>query len=299
MKFEIPEDEYMSYGHNACPGCGMPVLMRYVTKVLGKRSIIVVIAGCVGGILGRFPYATLKIPHLAMAFAAGASAATGIRAGLDRKGVKDVTVFTWAGDGGTFDIGLQGLSGAAERNDDILYICYDNEAYMNTGVQRSSATPWGSWTTTTPSYSFKNTPKKNIMEIMAAHRIPYAATVSIAHIDDLLAKVRRAKEAKGFRFVHAYSPCPTGWRMAPENSIHAARLAVDTKVFPLYEIENGLLHRITVIPKGKPVKQYLSLQGRFQHLTDEQIDSIQANVDFNWKILENKCRTTYENLEDP
>jgi pyruvate/2-oxoacid:ferredoxin oxidoreductase beta subunit len=290
MKFRISEEEYMYSGHNACPGCGMPILMRFVTKELGKRSIIVVIAGCVGGILGRFPYATLQIPHLAMAFAGGAAAATGIRAGLDIKGVKDVTVFTWAGDGGTFDIGLQGVSGAAERNDDILYVCYDNEGYMNTGVQRSSATPWGSWTTTTPSYRFKNVPKKNIMEILAAHRIPYAATVSIAYIGDLVEKIRKAKNVKGFRFIHAYSPCPTGWRMSPDMSIEVARLAVDTKVFPLYEIEGGLSYSMTAVPKGKPVKEYLKLQGRFGHLTDEEIGFIQADVDLNWKLLEEKCK---------
>lgn len=289
MKFQIPEQEYMYCGHNACPGCGMPILMRYVTKELGKRSIIVVIAGCVGGILGRFPYATLQIPHLAMAFAGGAAAATGIRAGLDIKGIKDVTVFTWAGDGGTFDIGLQGISGAAERNDDMLYICYDNEGYMNTGVQRSSATPWGSWTTTTPSYRFKYTPKKNIMEILAAHRIPYAATVSMAYIDDLLEKIKKAKNIKGFRFIHAYSSCPTGWRMPSEMSIEVARLAVETRIFPLYEIEDGLTYHITVWPKRKPVKQYLKLQGRFHHLTPEEMDFIQNNVDFNWQILEKKC----------
>jgi pyruvate/2-oxoacid:ferredoxin oxidoreductase beta subunit len=290
MKFEILESEFMYQGNNGCPGCGMPVLLRHVTKVLGERSIIVVVAGCVGGVLGRFPYATLKIPQLAMAFAGGAAAAAGIRTGLDKKGIKDVTVLTWAGDGGTFDIGLQGVSGSAERNDDVLYVCYDNEAYMNTGVQRSSATPWGSWTTTTPSENFKDVRKKNIMEIMAAHRIPYAATVSMAYIDDLVDKIKKAKETKGFRFIHAYSSCPTGWKMLPENSIRAARLAVETGTFPLYEVQNGLIHRITVYPKKKPVSDYLSLQGRFQHLNSDQIDAVQAEVDQNWQILQNKCQ---------
>jgi pyruvate/2-oxoacid:ferredoxin oxidoreductase beta subunit len=298
MRFEIPENEYMYQGHNSCPGCGMPILMRHVTKILGERSIIVVVAGCVGGILGRFPYATLKIPHLAMAFAGGAAAAAGIRAGLDRKGIKDVTVFTWAGDGGTFDIGLQGLSGSAERNDDVLYICYDNEAYMNTGVQRSSATPWGSWTTTTPSGGFKDVRKKNIMEIMAAHRIPYAATVSIAYVEDLVKKIKTAKELRGFRFIHAYSSCPTGWKMLPENSIHVARLAVETRTFPLYEVQDGLIYRMTVTPKRKPVTDYLGLQGRFQHLNLAQMDAIQAEVDQNWQILQDKCRSGLNGVQD-
>jgi pyruvate/2-oxoacid:ferredoxin oxidoreductase beta subunit len=198
----------------------------------------------------------------------------------------------WAGDGGTFDIGLQALSGSAERNDDIIYVCYDNEAYMNTGIQRSSATPFLSWTTTTPNPVFKDTPKKDIMEIMAAHRIPYAATATPSFPEDFLEKMRKAKQVKGLRFIHILSSCPPGWKFPSELSVKISRLAVETKVFPLYEIENGRKYTLTVEPKGLPVGEYLKLQGRFGHLTEKMIQAIQANVDEEWSILREKVRGT-------
>ncbi len=195
-----------------------------------------------------------------------------------------------AGDGGTADIGIQSLSGCAERNDDIIYVCYDNEAYMNTGIQRSSATPYLSWTTTTPNPVFKDTPKKDIMEIMAAHRIPYAATASPAFPEDFLAKMRKAKEGKGLRFIHILSSCPPGWKFPSELSVKIARLAVETKTFPLYEIENGKKYTLTFQPKGLPVSEYLKVQGRFSHLTAKDVQAIQENVEEEWQMLMAKTR---------
>ena len=197
-----------------------------------------------------------------------------------------------AGDGGTFDIGLQSLSGAAERNDDIIYICYDNEAYMNTGIQRSSATPFGAWTTTTPESKARS--KKNMIEIMAAHEIPYAATASIAFPDDFAAKLKKARERKGMRFFHVLAPCPTGWRIPSSWSVKVSRLAVHTNVFPLYEVEDGYRYRITVKSRSLPVGEYLMLQGRFKHLSDEQLAEAQSRVDRAWVRLNMRERESLE-----
>jgi pyruvate/2-oxoacid:ferredoxin oxidoreductase beta subunit len=194
-------------------------------------------------------------------------------------------VLAWAGDGGTFDIGLQALSGAAERNDDFIYVCYDNEAYMNTGIQRSSATPSLTWTTTTPAHQTKDEAKKNIMEIMAAHRVPYAATASVAYPEDFFQKMKKAKATKGLKFIHILATCPTGWRLPTQLSIKAARLAVLTRIFPLYEIENGERYTLNLKPEFLPVQEYLGLQGRFSHLTDQEKEGIQGNVERMWERL--------------
>ncbi len=191
----------------------------------------------------------------------------------------------WAGDGGTFDIGLQALSGAAERNENILYVTYDNEAYMNTGIQRSSATPWGAWTTTTPTNQPQSTKKKDILSILAAHRIPYAATASTAYPLDLLEKVRKAKAIRGTRFLHILSPCPPGWKVPDEMTIELGRMAVQNRVFPLMEVENGDRWHFTVDSTGDPVGPYIRAQGRFRHLDDAAITHIQADVDARWAYL--------------
>jgi len=228
-----------------------------------------------------------NVPMLYTAFEATGAAMSGLRAALDAKGVKDVTVVGFAGDGGTVDIGLQAMSGAAERRTDGIYVMYDNEAYMNTGIQRSGSTPYGAWTTTTPvgeNHQFKKEPKKDIMSIMQAHGIPYAATVSVAHPEDFVKKVAKARSIKGFRFIHALSPCPPGWRMNPMHTIEIAKLAVETHYFPLYEIEDGKV-RVTRKGKGLPVKDFLKLQGRFSHLTEEEIASIQRSLDHAWMAL--------------
>jgi pyruvate/2-oxoacid:ferredoxin oxidoreductase beta subunit len=247
--------------------------------------MVVIPACCWSTVAGFFPSSSLKVPILHTVFEAAAITASGVKKGLMARGIEDIQVMAWAGDGGTFDIGLQALSGCAERNDDIIYVCYDNEAYMNTGIQRSSATPFMSWTTTTPNPAFKDTPKKDIMEIMAAHRIPYAATASPAFPEDFLKKMHTARGIKGLRFIHILSSCPPGWKFPSELSVKIARLAVETKIFPLYEIENGRKYTLTVEPKGLPVSEYLKLQGRFSHLSAKAIQAIQANVNEEWGIL--------------
>jgi pyruvate ferredoxin oxidoreductase beta subunit/2-oxoisovalerate ferredoxin oxidoreductase beta subunit len=208
-------------------------------------------------------------------FASAAAAASGVRAALDIKGDTETTVCAWAGDGGTFDIGIQALSAAAERNENIMYICYDNEAYMNTGIQRSSATPFGAWTTTTPAARVKDQPKKDLLAIMAAHGIPYAATATVAFPDDLAAKVARARATRGTRFLHVLAPCPPGWKIPSERAIRVARLAVMSRVFPLVEVENGTTWRVTLDPGQVPLEDYLKEQGRFRYLLDSA-DALQA-----------------------
>ena len=183
-----------------------------------------------------------------------------------------MTVLAMAGDGGTADIGIQALSGAAERNEDFIYVCYDNEAYMNTGIQRSSSTPYGAWTTTTPGKDWKKMRKKNIVEALVAHRIPYAATASISHPEDLIGKVQKAKSMKGSRFLHIFASCPTGWKIPSEMAVKIARMAVQTNIFPLYEVEDGLHYTINLKPKRFPVREYFKIQGRFQHLKDEDLE---------------------------
>jgi len=285
MKSEFPEEEYLMSGHLACSGCGATIAMRYTLKAIGEGVVIVLPASCWSMIAGVFPHSSLKVPVYHVAFETAASTATGVKAGLEMKGDRSTTVLAWAGDGGTFDIGLQALSGAAERNEDFIYVCYDNEAYMNTGIQRSSATPLLTWTTTTPFHQTKEEAKKDIMEIMAAHRIPYAATASIAFPADLFRKMKKAKSTKGFRFIHILSSCPTGWRLPSQLSVKASRLAVLTRVFPLYEIENGEKYFVNLKPEFHPVKEYLGLQGRFSHLTEKEMEVIQKNVEKAWERL--------------
>lgn len=290
MRLSIPEQELMTPGHLACQGCGATLAMRYTLKALGNDTILTFPACCWSVIDGPFPYTSLKVPLLHMAFEATGATASGIKAALEIKGNTETTVVGWAGDGGTFDIGLQALSGAAERNEDFIYICYDNEAYMNTGIQRSGATPWGAWTATTPEENFNNIFKKNIEEILAAHRIPYIATASVAYPEDLVKKTKKAKGIKGFRFIHIFAPCPPGWKTRSEDTVKLARLAVQTTVFPLYEIENSEKYTINIVIRNrKPVNEYLELQGRFKHLKENHINFLQENIDRNWERLLKKA----------
>jgi pyruvate ferredoxin oxidoreductase beta subunit/2-oxoisovalerate ferredoxin oxidoreductase beta subunit len=271
--------------------------MRLVLKAMGPKTVIVMPASCWTIIAGPFPQSSLQVPVYHTAFAAGAALASGVRAALDIRGETDTAVMVWAGDGGTFDIGLQALSGAAERNEDFLYCCYDNEGYMNTGVQRSSATPWGAWTTTTPAQHPEASPKKDIMAILAAHRIPYAATATVAHPLDLLEKVRRARAMRGTRFLHILSPCPPGWKYADEDTIELSRMAVSSRVFPLFEVEDGRRWRLTMDNAAEPVEPYLRRQARFRHLDDEQVAHIQAEVDGNWEALRQRIEAGADRLQ--
>jgi pyruvate/2-oxoacid:ferredoxin oxidoreductase beta subunit len=286
MKISLPEQELMNSGHLACQGCGATLAMRYALKALGPKTALCIPACCWSVIDGPFPYSCLDVPIFHCAFETAASSASGVKAGLEMVGDTETTVVAWAGDGGTFDIGIQALSGTAERNDDILYICYDNEAYMNTGNQRSSATPYGAWTTTTPVRHFKERPKKDMVAIMAAHHIPYVATASIGYPEDLVKKVKKAKEIRGTKFLHIYAPCPTGWKCRPEDTIKLSRMVVQNAIFPLYEIEDSDKYTLNIkVSAKKPIDEYLQLQGRFRHLTAEEIARMQEEVDKKWAKL--------------
>lgn len=288
-QLKVTDRDYFKPGHLGCPGCGAAIAIKFALKALGEKIIMVIPASCASIIVGPYPQSAVNIPILHTAFATAGAAASGVRAALDLKGDTETTVLSWAGDGGTFDIGFQSLSGAVERNEDCIFVCYDNEAYMNTGVQRSSSTPYGMRTTTTPGQDWKKTRKKNIMETMAAHRIPYAATASIAFPEDMVAKFQKAKAKKGgARFIHIFASCATGWGAPSEMSVKIARLAVQTNIFPLYEIENGT--RYTLNYKGdRPVEDYLQTQGRFKHLSKADIAQIQKMVTEDWDSM---CRKT-------
>lgn len=287
MKYTIPKEELVNPGHLACQGCGGALAMRLMLKTLGSNTILTFPACCWSVIDGPFPYSAVKVPLFHTAFETAAVVASGVKAAVKRVADPETNAVAWAGDGGTFDIGLQALSGAAERNDDMYYFVYDNEAYMNTGIQRSSATPQGAWTTTTPVNFPKATPKKDLLSIMAAHHVPYIATASVAYPEDFTKKLEKAKEIKGFKFFHIFAPCPPGWKTNPKDTIKLAKLGVDTGVFPLLEIENGTKYTINLPKAGKlkPVIDYLSIQGRFRHLKEADAQKIQEFVETRYSRL--------------
>jgi pyruvate/2-oxoacid:ferredoxin oxidoreductase beta subunit len=284
------EEEFLSSGHFACPGCGETLAFRHVLKALGRKVAVITTAGCGSVVDGYWPLSASKVPFFHCSFGTAAATAAGLKAGLEMIGDRNTTVLAWAGDGGTFDIGFQSLSGAAERNEDILYCCYDNEAYMNTGIQRSSATPKGSWTTTTPVQNLKEEPKKDIDAILAAHRIPYLSTASLAFPEDLARKVKKAKSIKGTRFIHILIPCPPGWRFQSDLTIRLSRLAVETRAFPLFEVDHGMRYQLSPMPRKIPVKEYVRLQGRFSHLSEKQMEAIQKEIDTKWEELLDRAR---------
>ena len=276
--------DLVSCGVSTCHGCGLELAFRTVVNVLGPQTIVVIPPGCSALFSGTGRDTCVRIPGYQCNLENAAASAAGIRAGLDRRGRKEVNVLAWAGDGATIDIGLQSLSGVMERGDRIIYVCYDNEAYMNTGIQASGSTPFSAYTTTTP--GGKPTYRKDIMQIVAAHRIPYAATASIAHIEDFRRKVENAKTCGGTAYLHVLATCPTGWFFEPEISIDLARLAVQTLVWPLYEIVNGTEFRVThKVFKPKPVGEYFKPQGRFSKITDEQLAHFQQQVEKDYAQL--------------
>lgn len=284
---QLPEEEYMLPGTRACSGCGLSLAYRHILKALGEKTILTIPASCLTVLHGLYPSTSVRLTNINTAFATTAASATGIAAGLKALGKTDYTVVGIAGDGGTFDIGIQALSAAAERNADFLYICYDNEGYMNTGTQRSSATPMGAFTTTTPGTKIEH--KKDILAIMEAHGIPYMASASPAYPLDLYDKVVKAKNIHGTRFMHINIPCAPGWGFPTDDLVELGKLAVDTAMWVLLEIENGLLRltgrslSMARSGKKKPVSQYLKLQGRFKHVTPEQIDYLQGWIDKRWQ----------------
>ena len=295
-KQSITTEEYLAPGHRACLGCGEALAVRLACKVLGRDVIIVTATGCIEIISSQLPYTSWKVPWIHTLFENTAAVASGIEAGikaLSRKGKysKRTKVVAMAGDGATADIGLQALSGALERGHELIYICYDNEAYMNTGVQRSSATPFGASTTTSPAGKVsigQTTWKKNVPAIVAAHDIPYVATACPSYPFDLISKVEKAAKIDGPAYIHILSVCPTGWRTPTDTTISLGRLAVRTGIFPLYEIENGKYKLNVDPPQLRPVEDYIKLQGRFRHLSSETIADIQDRVNAEYAKLKKK-----------
>jgi pyruvate/2-oxoacid:ferredoxin oxidoreductase beta subunit len=290
---QIPETELMTAGHVACAGCGASLSMRLALKGLGRPTVLVVPACCWGVIPGAWPQTAMNVPFFNAAFATTGATISGLKAAYRRRGMDDVCVVGWAGDGGSYDIGIQSLSGAAERNEDVIYVCYDNEAYMNTGIQRSGGTPFGAWTSTTPVKAPKSEPKKDLDEIMIAHRIPYFATATPAFPHDMIMKFQKARFIKGMRYIHVLSACPPGWKAPEYISVELMRLAVLSNIFPLYEVENTELIRQSVIPEEvQPVDKYLRLQGRFKHLTEKDIKIYQSQVASRFERLKQRFDKT-------
>jgi pyruvate ferredoxin oxidoreductase beta subunit len=286
----LPIEEYF-YGHRACAGCGGSIAVRLVLKALGPRVFVVVPANCMSAVSFYYPVMNFTVNALAATFPGTAAILSGIEAAARAQGLEDYSVVGFAGDGGTADIGIQGLSGSIDRNDRIIYICYDNEAYMNTGVQESGLTPYGSKTTTSPVTGVsagKVTKKKNMFEIVAANNIGYAATASIAYPRDLIKKVEKAKQHPGTSYIHIMAPCPTGWFTETDMTVSVARAAVDCGLWYLAEFEDGNFILNKKPEKFTSVETYLRQQGRFKHLKTDNIKFIEDQRDILWHRIESK-----------
>ncbi len=293
----LPTEQRFVSGHRACQGCAEALAVRMIHSILGRNTMVASATGCMEIISSSYPDTAWTVPWIHVAFENAAAVASGVEAGLQilmKKGKlprRRINVVGMGGDGGTADIGLQALSGAMERGHDMIYVCYDNEAYMNTGIQRSSSTPYGASTTTSPAGSLsigQQTWKKNLTRIMAAHGIPYVATASPSYPFDLAEKVAKAAKVRGPAYLHVYACCPTGWRMKPEMAVHIGRLATETGVFPLYEIERGVLRLTHKTPELRPLKDYIKPQGRFRHLDDATIAEIERRVAEDYRKLERR-----------
>jgi pyruvate/2-oxoacid:ferredoxin oxidoreductase beta subunit len=289
----VSEEKLLCPGHAACAGCGPAINIRHVLGGIAaaapeSKIVLVIPASCWTIIAGVWPVNAFGVAVHLTPFASAAAEASGIKAALRLRGDPDATVVVWGGDGATSDIGFSGVSAAAERNEDIIYVLNDNEAYMNTGVQASGATPEGAWTTTTPAGALKVGQKKDIARIMAAHGVPYVATLALGSVPmlrDFRAKVTRAAELRGFRFLHVLGACPPGWKYPTDQSTEIVRLAVESRYFPLWECDHGAM-RVTFRPKrALPVSEFLGTQGRFAQLTPDAVDSMQVHVDERWSVL--------------
>ncbi|MGC9170682.1 MAG: 3-methyl-2-oxobutanoate dehydrogenase subunit beta [Thermoproteus sp.] len=284
----LPKKKYVLPGNSACAGCGMMIGWKILGMALGEEAVLSIPASCASVVQGLGPKSGIGMPVLNVPFASAASVATGISEAFKQLGVKGQAV-VWAGDGGTADIGFAAVSAAAERNSDVLYIMYDNEAYMNTGIQRSSETPKGAWTTTTP--TGKKEAKKDVALILLAHNVPYVATANIAYPQDFYRKIKRASEIRGFKFIHLFAPCPPGWLFDPSLTVEVARKAVETGVFILWEYDNGELKlnppssALVDKKRRKPLVEYLKLQGRYAHLTEDQIRQMEEEIGRKWQFL--------------
>lgn len=284
----LTEKEYLLPGNRTCPGCALSLAYRYILKALEGQVIATVPASCLTVLHGMYPVTSVTVPCVNTPFATTAASATGLVAGLKALGKEGLTVLAIAGDGGTHDIGIQALSAAAERQTDFLYVCYDNEGYMNTGNQRSGSTPMGAISGTTPILGKQQNPK-DIAAIMEAHGIPYVATANASYPLDLYEKVGKARTIRGTRFIHVFSPCPPGWSFPFNSTINIGKLAVETGWVILYEVEDGVF-RLTsasesIAKQGnlRPLREYLVEQGRFKNLTEEQIEALQRWVNARWK----------------
>lgn len=278
--------DYLRPGHGFCPGCGVALALRYFLKATGPNIVFANPPGCTGPSIvnalmdGKKSLTTVNTP-----FGSVSSFAGGLKSGLVSKGDDETLVVAWAGDGATFDIGLGALSAAAERNDDILYFCADNEGYQNTGNQRSSASPWNTINTTNPKGAPKQEFKKDIMTIMRGHSIPYAATATIGYADDLMEKVKKAKSLKGFKFLHVLCPCPSGWGFPGDLTIELSKLAVQSRLFSLYEMEEDAKITINRSPKKKPVVDYMKPQKRYRKFSSKELVMFEDRVEKEWKFL--------------
>jgi pyruvate/2-oxoacid:ferredoxin oxidoreductase beta subunit len=286
---ELPEEEFMLPGNRSCAGCSVGIAFRHITRALEGNCVFTVPASCLTVLGGMYPTSSVTVPWVNCVFPSTAATASGLVAGLKATGREDLTVVAMAGDGGTADIGIQALSGAAERNTNLLYICYDNEAYMNTGTQRSGATPLGAKTTTTPVLGKQQNPK-DIPAVMEAHHIPYVATACPSYPTDLYDKVRKAKEIYGTRYIHISAPCPAGWQFPARDTINIGDLAVETGIVVLYEIENGIFRltgkskRMAKQNRLTPVREYIELQGRYKGISSARIDAVQEWINRRWKV---------------
>jgi pyruvate ferredoxin oxidoreductase beta subunit len=293
-----PSGEQFSSGHRACIGCAEALAVRQVCKAIGENTIIANATGCMEIVSSQLPNTNWQVPWIHTLFENTAAVASGVDSALkalERKGkrpAKGTKVVAMGGDGATLDIGMQAISGCFERYQNVMYVCYDNEAYMNTGIQRSSATPFGASTTTSPAgkKSFgQRTQKKDMPAIAVAHNIPYVATACPSYPFDLMEKVQRGLAADGPSYIHVLSVCPTGWRCPPDLSVRMGRLAVETGVFPLYEVINGE-YKLSYDPSPlRPLKDYTALQGRFRHLSPDMLKEIEAKVARDFKALKERC----------
>jgi pyruvate ferredoxin oxidoreductase beta subunit/2-oxoisovalerate ferredoxin oxidoreductase beta subunit len=293
-KLDLVETPMFCSGHAACPGCIEALSVRHVLATLGPNTVAVVPPSCMAIIAGPQPFSSLRIPVYQPTLEASAASASGLRRALDAQGKHDTQVVVFAGDGGTYDIGFQCLSSAAERNEDFIYVCLDNEGYMNTGAQKSSSTPRYAKTGSTP--AGKVSRKKNLTEIMAAHGVPYVATATAGYLPDLVRKVEKAKAMRGTRILTLLIPCLDGWGLPDDGGLRAARYAVESGVFPLYEVGDGCRYTLNHASRTRPVGDYLALQRRYRHLGQAEIDALQADVDEGWTRLMRRVAASEDEL---